>query len=709
MYEEHPSTAKHYLADVPVEMPLDILLALPDYVTDDPGAPTFNLPAVVARLLGRFGWERASKILNPKIWAPAWTREQIQRFASSPFSERPELFEGVPASRLAMPNFPGTGALRDLERPDFPQYEIIHFTGAVEWKDGDRAIRVSEHERWWLHAGALQAAVRAARTRLLILQVAVRHHREACELARSIVDAGGPTALVVACVDPELVNAYFVDLYAEIVHNKPLESAVEPKPWIDQKMGPDLIVNLYYGPGGSDVLGFQSWLKSLQERARELTRKVESLAEPQVLERFISSLRSGADPFLHRSQAGALESHLGEAKERLASLKERVVKMSTDLEAELDWAHEGKGAEPLSRIAKIVPQLEAEAAEATHLYPALTAEVSATIENAPRVLNANFADPTDGRVLQPFEGLVTGREYDLLVDVGPRWNKIPTIVSGHAEFPADALPPDQSGHLIHVMLVSDEFEPQMVLAKMWLPQARGRSHPWVEDRPAPTSGPIKLRVTAPAVENLRAQSREARSRLFLYYENNLLQSAVVAVGVVREPGVTLDRENRVEVDYMLTGTFRDVESQFGRREIRLAGDDAAGSHPVRLNITLNHDGRGTHRILVQGRDDLAPAWTAYDPAAALEALRAARRTIYDCFWKRDDVGNFVLDRSGQRVPGLDKRNGKPRKQFRFDLFFLAKVGNRLYNEMIHQLRPGSGEKIASLGNSSSGVCSIRPA
>lgn len=419
MYEEHLSAAEYYLTDVPVKTPLDTLLALPDYVADDPGAPIFNLPAAVARLLGRFGWERASKTLNPKIWAPSWTHERIQRFASSQFSERPGPFEALPGSQLAVPEFPGMGALRDLERPDFPRYEIVHLICAVDWEDGDRAIRVSDHERWWLLAGALQAALRTARTRLLILQVALSRHSEACELARSIVDEGGPAALVVACADPGLVNTYFVGLYAEVLHNQPLEFAVAPKPWTDQT-GIDLNVNLYYGQGSSEALPSGRWLESLRERGRQLTRDVENAAELQGSQ--ISRLRGRADPFLHRSQAGEFELRLNEATERVAFLGQHVVNMAAALESQLDWVHESEGAEPLSRIAEIVPSLEFEAAEATRLYTELETEVEDARENGPRVLNTYFADPATGRVLEPSEGLVTSGEYDFLVDVGPRWN-----------------------------------------------------------------------------------------------------------------------------------------------------------------------------------------------------------------------------------------------------------------------------------------------
>jgi hypothetical protein len=73
----------------------------------------------------------------------------------------------------------------------------------------------------------------------------------------------------------------------------------------------------------------------------------------------------------------------------------------------------------------------------------------------PRVLNANFADPAADRVLTADEGLIADQEYDLLVDIGPRWSTLSTIVHGHSEFPEQLLRPDPSGAMIDVLLLSD--------------------------------------------------------------------------------------------------------------------------------------------------------------------------------------------------------------------------------------------------------------
>src|SRR5207249_1222104 len=70
--------------------------------------------------------------------------------------------------------------------------------------------------------------------------------------------------------------------------------------------------------------------------------------------------------------------------------------------------------------------------------------------------------------------------------------------------------------------------------QMWVPTATGRSFPVTEGKTASKAGPVVLTVRAPGFpEGDKETTRTARARLLLYYENNLLQSAAVRVGVVR--------------------------------------------------------------------------------------------------------------------------------------------------------------------------------
>src|SRR5262249_55303524 len=59
---------KPVVAAAPAKLPVNVLLALPEYVTRDSSVPLFNLPAAVTSLLG--DWQRAVNVMNPKVWAP---------------------------------------------------------------------------------------------------------------------------------------------------------------------------------------------------------------------------------------------------------------------------------------------------------------------------------------------------------------------------------------------------------------------------------------------------------------------------------------------------------------------------------------------------------------------------------------------------------------------------------------------------------------
>lgn len=71
MYKTNQLGFAHALAHLPPRMPIDILLALPDYVTGpETVSHLFNLPGAINDLMGGSGWESAVKVMKPYIWAP---------------------------------------------------------------------------------------------------------------------------------------------------------------------------------------------------------------------------------------------------------------------------------------------------------------------------------------------------------------------------------------------------------------------------------------------------------------------------------------------------------------------------------------------------------------------------------------------------------------------------------------------------------------
>lgn len=321
------------------------------------------------------------------------------------------------------------------------------------------------------------------------------------------------------------------------------------------------------------------------------------------------------------------------------------------------------------------------------------------------MLNANFADPLQGRVLEPDEGLVAERKYDLLVDVGPRWNTIKSIVTGEAIFPEYALPPDRDGYVVQVVVVSQDFSPSMISAQILVPRQAGRSFPIENGQMTEKAGPVALRLQMPTFpSNSETPTITAHARLCLYYENNLLQSAIVKVGVIQNEEARLDEVNTVHVDFVLSSTFQELEERFARRSVKFTTAEDNPNHPVKLNLTLNDDGANGHRIIIShlmGSDmPFTPStqvkcpprgWTPYDPQAVLDSLEKARNKLQEFFFLKDDYGKPALTQDDQPILALNDQNGKSREQFKRDLFDLALLGSELYDSVFNQVIPEGDE------------------
>ena len=266
-----------------------------------------------------------------------------------------------------------------------------------------------------------------------------------------------------------------------------------------------------------------------------------------------------------------------------------------------------------------------------------------------------------------------------------------SIVSGIAEFPADALPPtDEGGHQIDVVFASDAFEPRIVNGVIWLPEKTGRSHPVIDGTKQEKAGPIALRLLAPKLG--RAGSQVAHGRLGLYFKNNLLQSAAVRVTVSGEANSN-QMPNKVDVDFVLTGGFRDIES-LSTRDVEPSDPAANGKgEPIGLNLTLNDDGGGTHRIIVP--ELKGPVGFNYNPVAAGRLLADARTELQGFFFKRDGKGNFVFS-GGDKVLGLDPDNGKSYEGFCADLFDMAQQGGKLFGQLFKNVIPTDGRTQAQV-------------
>ena len=301
-----------------------------------------------------------------------------------------------------------------------------------------------------------------------------------------------------------------------------------------------------------------------------------------------------------------------------------------------------------------------------------------TISHAQRVLNLNFA-AADGSMLGLFDPLQPGQLYDLMVNVGPYWGVLRSLLPGDAIFPEDSKVPylrtadRQKGWFdVEVVFVSQEFEPNLVSGRMRLTVGSLEgSTPYIDGNLSEKSGPLRLRLSPK-----QGISPRARGRVCLYYGAQVLQSAIIDVGVgAQQPGAL----NMALVDYILTPGFEKVSQDLARRR-RSTGDGKTTETTVKVGLMLNDDLSGTHRLLLKVNDEgdetlrLPPAWKAYDSTAIGETLEEARRILVNPSAKPHNYESdtFLFDK------------------FKDDLLALAKLGAGLYNMLLQGLTPAEG-------------------
>ncbi|HEX6748363.1 MAG TPA: CHAT domain-containing protein [Longimicrobium sp.] len=474
--------------------------------------------------------------------------------------------------------------------------------------------------------------------------------------AREVVRAGGPATLRVRIPDAPLSSKrYFRKLYESLAEGTSLEEAARPFRFDDER---GLEAELFLGDEVPEIPVFPAGHRPEIVVAHPVQG---SAGKPRV----------GAREQAFAGEPDEVEEKAESARESRGTEEVDGEETKSAVEPEGD---DGGGAESLQPDEKEeVPRPNG----GKKRRPPVEKEEGDGGGPAPRVLNANFAEPGAADVLPPRAALGAGREYELRVDVGPPWDPEKTLVKGKKTFPERHLPPTDEGWPIQVVLISEHFTPGTVTGEIFLPARAGRSFPVVDGVRAGRPGPLALRVTAPA--SVDEGSGEALGRLCMYFGSNLVQSAIVRVGVRAAPGETLERDNRIEVDYVLSADL-DLDA-FATRTLLVDGREEAV--PVSLSLALNGDGAGGHRIILKDAPDAVPAWLPFDPGEARTVLDGVRARLMEVFFRRDP-GSYRVD---EAVPGLDARNGKDRDQFQMDLFRLASEGSRLYEMVATNLRP----------------------
>jgi len=594
-----------------VTFPLQILVC----ITAHDGI--FNPFQMMSTVFGRWAENRANNVFKISVFAPDISTDSFnQRFGNI---VKPKV--GSHFDQMTLQAWRG--------------FDIVHMVGPMAEWTGSLAGRL-----------ALGSLTRSTKTRLLIFQTPRNDFESASRVARQIVSSQGPTVLATAGDSMEDTSRCLEEIYAGIVHNAFLTEVAKSLNW----QGVD--ARLAFGRRGDGLLRFDAIRREAEDRLARLT---------QSQNRHVDHVRilQSEGRLLHKADRAVIEGSQGDFQSRIAKL--RVTEMNKVMSS-LRWDHESMGAIPLAETMRGVESAEVESEELDRHLGEVRGLVHSVAEVAPRVLNANFAG-VHGKVIEPTTALLPECDYDLLVDIGPRWDKIPSIVTGNAAFPEAALPPPtQSGTKIRVVAISDDFSPRICSTLVNLPIGSGRSGPWGASKP----GPAKLRLRTPTGED---SGGLARLRVSLYYEGNLLQSGVVCV-TIHSGRLLNSRVNTLVVDYVLSGGFHELPDAFRLRNIRLPGrDDSRPS--VALNLTLNDDGAGGHRVVVLAEGAPEAAFLPYDPTAGKQAMDRSRKALLELFFEKTDRGVATT------TSGLQKDNGKPLVQFKRDLWGLADLGRQL--------------------------------
>jgi hypothetical protein len=612
----------------PLTFPIRILVSQP------PGPPIFNPFAMMQAVFGRFV-ERGRLVFQPQVYAADMAESELLRqYQLTPeTSQTDELF------------------VRYLSPGGLRRYDITHLAG--------RAARVSDGLASDL---LLRTLATSSNTRLLIMQVAEEDRLQAIAFAESVVRDRGPAVLVVSGRPERSVDVYLNRVYQEVVHNRPLTEAAQTRKGEDS-----LSVYLFLGRGGESLLQFAHLAAVMQRRfesANETESRLKSIDDQVTLElRFLGE--------------GSRQRLLPNHQRIQGQMQEYRQNLARTLTPILDFRQESRGALPLAEAMEGLTTLERGSEGLLSAVDSLRERIYSGATSAPRVLNAGFSGIT-GKMASPTDILLPQTDYDLLVDIGPRWDKLNSIVVGNQAFPEFALPPTKGGsegHQIRVVAVSDDFSPGIVSVSLFLPAGHGRSVPMLADSQSKVAGPVKLRLQTPALND--DPSREVRLRLSLYYETNLLQSGVLSAWVGNAP--IKGGEQKLEVDYVLSGTFQQLASEFKDRTVTWPGRGAT-SKGVTLNLTLNDDGAAGHRITVVAANVPSAAVIPYDSLGGTEFTNEARDALLALFFEKDASG--AVD----QVAGLAADFGKSLPQFKRDLWALARLGRRALLAAFSQAR-----------------------
>jgi hypothetical protein len=289
-----------------------------------------------------------------------------------------------------------------------------------------------------------------------------------------------------------------------------------------------------------------------------------------------------------------------------------------------------------------------------------------------RYVNVCVARHSNQKCLPKRISLRANEEYDLRVNIGPF--SPDSVVENPGEFPEKLLPETEIGHWLEVVTVSDDFAIPKRRHYLFLPEI-GPS--WVCE--CPPGGDhncsndgreryLFIPIRAPQ------KPSEARLRIAVYYQNNLVQSQLLTAQIVEAEQEAIGHKSWI--DYTITAALGDV-----------------GFLPARtLNILTNYNDDGTHKIVVKdGAHDIL-AFNLSE-GQMRDTLNAARRALRDIHIEevRGWLGGVTLRNR------YDANNSKTTRDFNADLRSLAPIGRKLWAALLGEQLPERWEKLERPG------------
>src|ERR1700693_5866359 len=524
-----------------------------------------------------------------------------------------------------------------------------------------------------ISADAFGAGLLAAATKLLILYNADNRDEgsSANDFARLLVDRGCiPAALI---IDEAPLRASLHAMLKNLTHNTGLINSVQDAltfaDWPESAL-------LYVNQHEDELFKYDKWAKAF---ANDFEGKRAAL-----MKRYddLSHLTTECRRFLYGPDARTYSYPLDTMQPKISGLKWHANNIQQVLYTPV-WPLELNGVVPLANAVDTYQEVDRLAEEMPLLYgddepfQALYSKFQHEAARAPRVINAAFRTADRKRVLRAQDPLVADEKYDLLVDIGPRWDKLQSLVRDNAEFPVDALPPRQDVYVLDVLFLCEAASEPVSRAQLYLPAQTGRSSAYQNGRPG-APGPVGLSVSVPR-SAVAGPSRTIAGRLSIYFEGNLLQSGVVTFLVVRSSTLRTGVQARVDIDFVLAPGFQDLAS-FRERLLLQTVDSKPAARRVALNLTLNDDGADGLRIILVGKD-IPDGVFSYSELVGKKLLNSGRSALLDSFWMRK-AG--IADHSR---PALDSSNAKSACQFEEDLRVLAPLGRKLLKSMLSATQP----------------------